>query len=97
MKIKREAKESFTVATLIILNLSCFFFSYIVTATDLLTRFSNLVILVIGSLIVVPFLYKFVIWVSKGRGNKVLRVPIFYTIFILCSVIEIYIISAFLS
>lgn len=97
MKTKREAKENFTVATLIILNLSCFFFSYIVTATDLLSRISNVLILVIASLIIIPLLYKFIIWVSKGNGNKVLRIPTFYTIFVLCSVIEIYILNTFFS
>ena len=97
MKTKRKAKESFTVAALIVLNLSCFFFSYIVTATDLLSRISNVLILVVASLIVIPFLYKFVIWVSKGNGNKVLRIPTFYTIFILCSAIEIYILNIIVS
>lgn len=94
MKTKRDPKQSYTVATLILVNLACMFFNYIyLKITGSQAALMVVIIGVIVCVVAMPFLYKSVVWLTRGYGNKVLSVPIFFLLFGAISAIEIYILN----
>ena len=89
-KYLRDSKEGFTLATLIIVNLSCMLFHSIYsTIDDSQTALQVAAMCMIAGLILMPLLYKSVVWVTGGYGSKVLSIPLFYLLFGLISAIEL--------